>query len=200
MKSRRYVEYYVPFALIFGAFAINEHVRDINWKTLWRRFLSFYFNHRIVATILLVYFLVGIPTLVFKDGKDTYYDLRGGSAVTRFFRVSAWLEDNSQTGDIVFHSSWDEFPMLFYFNSKDYYIFGLDPTFSYEYSHELHQKIVDITTGKQTDNLYDDIKNTFKAAYVFVEKGHVNMNNNIRSSEGFEEVYADEEATVYQVL
>ena len=200
LKSRRYVEYYVPFALLFGAFGLDYYMWRISWRSIWEKFLHFYFHHRIITTILVIYFLATVPTLVLKDAHGTYNDLRNGIAITRFASASAWLEQHSQPGDIVFHSSWDEFPMLFYFNSKDYYIFGLDPTFSYEYSHELHQKIVDITTGKQVANLHDDLKNTFRASYVFVEKKHTSMNTNIKSDAGFAEVYADNEATVYRVL
>lgn len=200
LKSKRYIEYYVPFAIIFCALGLNHYLEKINWSGLWVKFYSFYLRHRIVSTILIVYFLVTVPTLIGKDERGVYNDLKNSITITRFSQASAWLYENSQPGDIVFHSSWDEFPMLFYFNSKDYYIFGLDPTFSYEFSHELHQKIVDITTGRQTDNVYQDIKNTFKSSFVFVEKNHTGLNNNIKNSEGFEEVYADNEATVYRVL
>lgn len=198
LKSRRYVEYYVPFALIFAAFALNYYLWNFDWRKLWSKFYTYYFSHRIIVTVLVVYFLTTVPTLIIKDGRGTYNDLKNGISTTRFAKVSAWLEANSNPGDIVFHSSWDEFPMLFYFNSKDYYIFGLDPTFSYEFSHEFHQKIVAITTGSQADNLQEDIKNTFHASFVFVEKNHAAMNNNIVAA-GFKQVYADNEATVYKV-
>ncbi len=200
LKSKRYVEYYVPFAIIFCALGLNHYLEKTNWSELWSKFYLFYLRHRIVSTILIVYFLVTVPALIGKDERGVYNDLKNGIPITRFSAASAWLYENSRPGDIVFHSSWDEFPMLFYFNSKDYYIFGLDPTFSYELSHELHQKIVDITTGQQTDNLHEDIKNTFKSSFVFVEKNHTGLNNNIRNSQGFQEVYADGEATVYRVL
>jgi hypothetical protein len=200
LKSKRYIEYYVPFAIIFCAFSLNHYLQAIDWQRLWRTCYTWYLRHRIAATILLIYFVVTVPTLIIKDERATYHDLKGGISINRFSRVSAWLVQNSKPGDIVFHSSWDEFPMLFYFNSKDYYIFGLDPTFSYEYSHELHKKIVDLTIGTQTNDVYQDIKYTFKSSFVFVEKNHSAMNNNIKNSSGFKEVYADEEATVYQVL
>ncbi|MFQ5434071.1 MAG: hypothetical protein ACE5FD_04265 [Anaerolineae bacterium] len=103
----------------------------------------------------------------------------------RFADASKWLKNNSESGDIVFHSSWDEFPLLFYFNSENYYIAGLDPTFSYEYDEELYHKMVDITVGNQTENIYNDIKDKFNASYVLVESNHDAMNKNIRNSEGF---------------
>ena len=200
LKSSRYVEYYVPFALIFGAFALNNYLGRIDWVKLWAIFSSFYMRHRIVTTILIIYFLATLPTVIIKDIRHTYSDLKGGIKIDRFQKASSWLEENSQAGDIVFHSSWDEFPILFYFNSKNYYIAGLDPTFTYEYDKDLYKKMVDITLGNQKENLYEDIKKKFNSSYVLVEKGHTAMNTNIQADDGFKQVYEDEEATVYQVL
>ncbi len=200
LKSRRYVEYYVPFAIIFSAFSLNETLQRIKWRHLWTKFLHFYTKQRVLVTLLIIYFLIAIPSVIIKDIRQTHNDFKGGISLDRFSRASAWLMQNSQEGEIVFHSSWDEFPVLFYFNSKNYYIAGLDPTFSYEYDKELYHKMVDITTGKQRENVYEDIKNNFKASYVFVEKNHDSMNLQIQKSDGFKEVYQDEEATIYEVL
>jgi len=200
LKSSRYVEYYVPFALIFGVFALNSHLLHFDWSRLWSHFLSFYMKHRIITTILIIYFLATLPTVIIKDVRHTYGDLKGGIPLGRFSQASAWLAEHSQPGDIVFHSSWDEFPVLFYYNSKNYYIAGLDPTFSYEFNQDLYKKMVNITLGDQSTNLYDDIKHNFRAAYVLVEKNHIRMNDNIRQESGFQDVYSDNDATIYQVL
>ncbi len=200
LKSRRYVEYYVPFAVLFEAFIISISVTAKNWRTLWKTISSFYLEHRIISTVVIVYFLVSIPVLVAKDIKGTYADFKGGISISRFEKSATWLADNSNDGDIVFHSSWDESPILFYFNSKNYYIAGLDPTFTYEYDKELYKKMVDITIGTQKEGLHDDIKNLFGASYVFIEMSHEQMNRNIRSDSGFIEVYQDDEAIIYEIL
>lgn len=200
LKSRRYVEYYVPFAWLFCAFILNYYLLHFKPRELFSKFIKFYFSRKILATVLLVYFLATIPTLIIRDVRDTRNDMKNGISVNRFRNASTWLADNSQEGDIVFHSSWDEFPILFYHNSKNYYIVGLDPTFMYEYDKQLHKKMVDITIGQQRNNLYHDIKEVFNSSYIFVEKNHTGMNNNVKKVEKFVEVYNDDEAIIYKVL
>lgn len=198
LKSRRYVEYYVPFALLFGAFSLNDSLTIINWRLTWQSFLQFYFRRKVLTTVILVYILVTIPTIILRDINSTKRDLDGGSPYYKFQKSSQWLVANSQPGDIVFHSSWDEFPVLFYHNAKDYYIIGLDPTFMYDYNKDLYWKMVDITTGKPVDNLSDVLTNDFKASFIFVEINHTGMNNNIKNNTDFTEVYRDEEAIIYK--
>jgi len=200
LKSRRYVEYYVPFAVLFVALALNQQIPFFNLKKLWSKTVSFCLKRKVIAVILIVYFCVTLPVIIIKDVRHTYNDFQGGIRLDRFAEVSSWLEKNSQPGDIIFHSSWDEFPMLFYFNDKNYYIIGLDPTFMYEYDQELYKKMVNITLGDQKTGLYEDIKNEFQASYVLVENNHHGMMSNIKKDEGFKEVYSDKDATIYQVL
>ncbi|MDP2685182.1 MAG: hypothetical protein Q8P20_09185 [bacterium] len=200
LKSRRYVEYYVPFTFLFIAFSINIFLENISYKKIGEYFIKFFSKFWYVAIIVLLYFAVMIPLIVVKDIKQTRQDFKNGISLTRFEKASTWLYNDSQPGDIVFHSSWDEFPILYYFNSKNYYIIGLDPTFAYEYDEVAYQKIVDITTGQQTENIYDDIKNIFKAKYLLIENNHQSMERNIKKEENFVKVYKDDEATIYEVL
>ncbi len=114
--------------------------------------------------------------------------------------ASDFLLKNSNQGDLVFNSDWDIFPELFYYNSQNYYIVGLDATFMYLYDKELYQKWWDITMGKRSDEAYLIIKNDFKAKYVLATPAHKKMiemlNNNFR----FLKVYGDDDAIIYKVL
>lgn len=47
------------------------------------------------------------------------------SAADRFRNAANWLVQNSNEGDIVFNTQWDEFPELFYWD-QNYYIVGMD--------------------------------------------------------------------------
>lgn len=200
LKSRRYVEYYVPFTILFSAFSIEVFLEKITYKKMADYFFSFFSKFWYALVILLIYFAVMIPLIAVKDIKQTHKDFVTGISLSRFEKSATWLYHASQPGDIVFHSSWDEFPMLYYFNSKDYYIIGLDPTFAYAYDESVYNKIVNITTGKQTENIYDDIKNIFHAKYVFIENNHYAMEKNIKQDGNFKKVYKDDEATIYKVL
>ncbi len=200
LKSRRYVEYYIPFAIIFSSFVINEFFARISWQGIWKQFEIYLKKYWIVFGFLCLYFIVIIPMLIVKDVRQTHNDFKNGISIDRFKNVSLWLSENSQPGEIVFHSSWDEFPILFYYNSSNYYIAGLDPTFTYEYNEEAYHKMVEITTGVQKENIYSDIKDIFGASYIFIESNHTAMENNIKKYNKFLRVYKDDEASIYKVL
>jgi len=101
-------------------------------------------------------------------------------------------------GEIIFHSDWDDFPMLFYWNSKNYYISGLDPTFLYLKNRDLYEKYVKITSGEQKTDLAEIIKNDFKSRYVLIGKDHPKMADNFSKDNDFKLVYEDEDAWIYK--
>lgn len=102
----------------------------------------------------------------------------------KFKEAALWLKENSQPGDIVFNVRWSDFPMLFYWNQKNYYIGGMDPIFQYSYDQKLYWKFHYLSADQVTKNTcgapactaamledtYTVLKNDFKAKYVFLEK------------------------------
>ena len=45
--------------------------------------------------------------------------------------VAGFLEANSEPGEVVFHTKWDNFGPLFAFNRSNHYLGGMDPIFQY---------------------------------------------------------------------
>ena len=102
----------------------------------------------------------------------------------RFESVAKWLESNSKPGEIVFNLRWEYFPELFFWNTKNVYISGMDPIFQYAYDPELYWEAYHLGAGKRTQftcaatscdekNLKDTyrvLKEDFKARYVFLAK------------------------------
>jgi len=141
-----------------------------------------------------------IPYIVYRDIGGAYNDHHAGFSFSQFQSASDWLKDNSQEKSIVFHSDWDEFPLLFYHNSSNYYIVGLDPTFMYNYNEDLYWKWHNITIGQEVQNLYPYMKNDFTADYVFIELAtHQLLDRNLSNNFYFEEVYKDSDTKIYKV-
>lgn len=202
LKSRRYVEYYVPFGMFFCAISLNDSLRGINIKKYFTLLKKVYFKNiftKLIISVIIIYILIILPTVVLRDFKTAKNDLSSGIALDKFFFVSKWLKENSEKGSIVIHSDWDDFPTLFYHNSHNYYIVGLDPTFMYEYNQDLYWKWVNLTTGKKVPNLYQVVKDDFKASYILIEKDHSGMYNQISGTNGFSLIYEDEQVYLYQV-
>jgi len=105
-----------------------------------------------------------------------------GSLPYRYQEAAEWLRDNSQPGEIVFHNNWDLFGELFYWNTHNRYIGGMDPIFQYAYNKELYWKAHHLyidAAGRYTwgapnrslappEETYTVLREDFNAAYLAV--------------------------------
>ena len=201
LKSRRYVEYYVPFGTFYTALTINTMAGKLSIKKLRKKLGEFYFRQKIIATFLLVYILVTVPTIIIRDIKSTRDDFVYGIPHSKFENSATWLKQNTVAGSLVLHSDWDDFPVLFFHNDHNKYIVGLDPTFMYVHNEDYYWKWVNITTGRaDQEEVYEIVKKDFQNAHVFVEKDHQEMNRLFKDNDKFEYVFEDEEVIIYQPL
>lgn len=201
LKSRRYVEYYIPFAVVFSAFSISDTLGADHGRLL-AEFRSLLKKNwaRWVAVIIGIYLLFGLGFVIGRDFRNEQNELRGGFALTRWQAASYWLLLNTPTGSRVVHSDWDEFPVLFYFNTHNTYIVGLDPTFLYKANQETYWTWVNITLGKYQGDLYQAVTQKLGAQYVFIASGHQVMDNLFQNNPDFRLRYQDAEAKIYEAI
>lgn len=198
IKSRRYVEYYMPFVLLFTASAITD-LKDLIkmdkamslWNSLDKK-LKVY-----ITIVALVFFTMVMPSIY---DRVLNVELSDGWPTDKFLAASNWLAKNTPKDSIVFHSDWDEWPVLFYDNDHNYYLIGLDPTFMENYSSSLHKIYSDITTGETQFALAKQIKNYFDADYIFVDKdGHEKLMANLTRDKDVEIVFEDKWSKIYKI-
>ncbi|UCH34268.1 MAG: hypothetical protein JSV65_17320 [Armatimonadota bacterium] len=82
-----------------------------------------------------------------------------------------WLRDNGRDGEIIYNVNWSTFAELFFWNSADYYVSGLDPVFLYAYDPQLYWKFHHLATGTASAVTYGDLARSPSAAvdtYAFV--------------------------------
>lgn len=194
LKSRRYVEYFVPLSVVFSAVSIN------NYQAEARKWLESFLPRCLVMCLPLILLLAFSP-FFFQDLKSVKDSYDQGISINKFSAASSWLKNNAASGEIVFNCDWDEFPELFYYNDQNYYIVGLDPTFMYEYNHAMYQEWLNITTGQPVNNLYGSIKEVFNAKYVLVDYNQNQiLARNLEENINFKEVYNDSEAKIFEVI
>ena len=193
LKSRRNVEYLVPFSLAFAALAISRGGLE-TWLQQRRR------PALIVVSISLLFFAAFSP-LIYRDVTSVRQQYAAGFSLSRMAEPAAWLRQHVAPKEIIFHSDWDEFPFLFYYNDQHYYLVGLDPTFMYENSRSLFLEWADITAGNTTTGLAEKITALFNAQYVLVDY-HQNalFDRNLRADSSFERVFENSEVRIYRVL
>ncbi len=199
LKSRRYVEYLIPFAVAFSAIAATRGLNSKNLKEFYFLLRNFYRKKTKCAIVLIIFFMSSGAFLIIRDAYKTKQELSVGSDLNLYKNASEYIKENSSNGDIIFHADWDDFPALFYYNSKNYYLVGLDPTFMYNYDADLYEEWVGITTGKDVGDLYNKITENFSAKFVFLDNEHSALNNHLFINPNFQLAYSDDETKVYEI-
>ena len=196
LQARRFVEYFPPFALIFAAFAWAPLLVDVrsasasSAESPLKRILP-------IVPALVLSVAVGvsiarsIPRAREAVASSKSYDLYAGA--------SQWLADNTPAESRVFQTDWDDFPRLFYFNTHNTYLIGLDPTYMQLYDPQLYNLWVLITQGK-VDSPSKIIAAKFGSQYVHTDLKHGCFIKAAEKDSGLKEVYRDDQAILYEVL
>ena len=198
-RSRRNVEYLIPFALLFTAMSIHHGVSGLPWRQFARELATFFREQKLFFAAAVLP-LVFTPYIVVRDVVSTRAAYAQGIPFTAYAAASAWLVSHSPPGALVFHSDWDDFPVLFYHNTHNRYVVGLDPTFMYRFDPVRYWQWERVTTGRERVKLYDVIANRFGARYVLVGSEQSAMGKLVAKNPGFREVYHDQEARIFAVL
>lgn len=199
VKSRRYVEYYVPIGMFAVVSIFSDAVRGQRVGQLVRRTatrVSSRWRSLIPSMVFLTYVLIMLPTVDTRDLITEWRDLRGGFRADQYASALQWLRTNTERGDVVVHSDWDEFPILFYYNTWNRYIAGLDPTFLYTADPDRYWTWQKISTGTYDGSLVQGFRK-LDARYALVDRQHGSMDRLMRTDPHFAVVYADQDATIY---
>jgi len=116
-----------------------------------------------------------------------------------YANASLWLEKNTPAGSRVFQTDWDDFPRLFYYNTHNTYLIGLDPTYLQLYDADLYKLWVDITRG-DVANPSKIIATRFDSRYIHTDLNHGNFLKIAADDPGLKEVYRDDQAVVFEVV
>jgi hypothetical protein len=227
-RSKRFAEYFPPFAILFAAFAWNsfttpktaelpdEFKRDIDpyldaptptesqeWWNAAKRASVWVIG--IALCIFWFYNLVGIHRWGFnEDGMiDHIVSNEPHDKYRRAMEFATGLDEtgaeNIPKGEIIFNCTWDDFPKLFYFNTKHRYVYGLDPNYLYSENPELYKLLKDLTEGK-IDDPAPVIRDKFGANYIFADaRENTDMIAKALESGWVDAIYEDDEARLFRI-
>ncbi|MFA6954159.1 MAG: hypothetical protein WC270_06295, partial [Patescibacteria group bacterium] len=83
------------------------------------------------------------------------------------------------------------------YDTVNAYIAGLDPTFLYRQDKDRYWAWAKTTLGERRENLAE-VFNMFNARWIWVEKDHTEMNNNVKNVPGVKLTYEDNEVWIYE--
>jgi len=116
-----------------------------------------------------------------------------------YANASLWLEKNTPAGSQVFQTDWDDFPRLFYYNTHNTYLIGLDPTYLQLYDADLYDLWVNITQG-DVENPSQIIARTFDSQFIHTDLNHGDFLEVAGDDPGLKEVYRDDQAVIFEVI
>lgn len=227
-SSKRFAEYFPPFAILFAAFSIQafripdaaqlpeDFKRDIEpyldaektSTTEIRRQTNQLAAATAIGVMLTLFFIFntrGLHVLGFNQeglaetiaANDSDYRYR--RAMTWATGVDATGKENIPAGERIFNCNWDDFPKLFFLNTKHSYVYGLDPNYLYSENPELYKLLQDITSGK-TDDAAPLIRERFGANYIFADaKENDEMIAKLLESGWVDMIYEDDEARILKI-
>jgi hypothetical protein len=215
-RSKRFAEYWPPFAVMFSAFALQP------WLLGARSVLTRLPNDVLdelqpfldrpqsttpteEADLKSLWRTIALAAVAVSLGVALFFNLRaaikdiGESQPHNYYSAGAeWMRANVAPGQLIFNTDWDDFPRLFYFDPAHAYVSGLDPTYLYDKDPALSKLYERITLGEQEDP-GPLIRDRFGAHYVFTDNSHGDFFENAQASGWFEIVYEDRDCTILQI-
>jgi prepilin-type processing-associated H-X9-DG protein len=132
--------------------------------------------------------------------------IKSNEPADKYARAMEWATgldetgaENIPRGEIIFNCTWDDFPKLFFYNTKHRYVYGLDPNYLYSEHPNLYTMLKDLTEGK-IDDPAPLIRHNFGANYIFADaKENTDMLAKALESGWVETIYEDDEARLLKI-
>ncbi len=200
-EARRFVEYFPPFALIFATLAWSPLLSDLRPAPVPESdsaplgLPAFSLRAYLPAALIALTVILGVR-LSLPAAQES---MRGSKPYYLYAGASAWLAENTAEGERVFQTDWDDFPRLFYYNTHNTYLIGLDPTYMQIFDPQMYDLWVEITQGK-VENPSGIILSTFESRYIHTDLKHGNFLRVAANDPGLREVYRDDQAVIFEVV
>jgi hypothetical protein len=210
LRSRRFIEYFPAFGILFGAAAWGRIPYPLTPFPITadgarERGIRAYFQSllpRINQLVIRLLPVGAVAALLLGIGltfRAADREIRDASRTDYLAGASAWLRDNSPAGSVIFQTDWDDFTRLFYYNPANIYTVGLDPTYLQLADPALWDEWVAITRGEVAQPS-TAIRERFGAAYVVSDQQHDDFAAQADADPGLQLVYRDDNALVWQVV
>lgn len=186
-RSRRFVEYYPAFALLFCAVA---------WKPLFEKWLQTRAGMNRILPLCLA--LILIPAIWFNI-QTVRENLQDSKSYQQYAKAANWLQENTPSQSRIFQTDWDDFTRLYFYNTHNTYTLGLDPTYMQSRDAELYELWQNVSRGL-VEPPAATIVDTFGAEYVLTDLDHVRFLYVAKADPRMEEVYRDDDAAIFRVL
>ena len=182
LGAKRFVEYFAPTATLFAAFAGAPLVAALAPR-----------RRAAVGAVLAVVAaanVAGVGWTLVQKRDETPHD--------RYAAAALYVERNAPPGAMLCTTDWDDFPWLYFHNTRSTYLVGLDPTYLRDRFRDAYWQWVDIAQGavSKPSGL---LATRFPCAYMMSDREHTAFLEQAARDPGLEEVLADAHMVLYRV-
>jgi hypothetical protein len=192
LRARRFVELEPAFAVLLCAYTWTHYRLSARGAVVRERLWAV---ARAAAALALV---AGLGWQASIGVLEAQQKAAAGRHHSTFLAASAWLRENTLAGELVYQTDWDDFPQLFFYNTHNTYVVGLDPTYLSQADLELYQVWRDVGRGL-VDSPSTIIRERFGARWVISDLFHTEFIARARADPGLEAVFQAPNALIYRV-
>ena len=221
-KSKRLAEYFPPIAILFAAFTWTAYTKkqtpilpedfrrdiepllDIEDKDTGPQTVGDYFQLFApwaigVTLFCFLVFNIGGSKLGFGKETDLITSIQNNPADDKYEASMDWAKANIPKGDRIFNCNWDDFPKLFFLNTQNQYVWGLDPNYFYSMDPDLYDLMKKATQGK-LEEPGPFIKEELEADWFFTDEAECkDVAAQLQESGWAEIVHEDGEAFIFKI-
>lgn len=174
--------------LLTNGAVVLVYLGGVVFYAWWRRSVA-----RTISVVLMSF----VTITMFVSVQETAKSIREDHGQHYYEKGMEWVRNNVPEGEMIFNTDWDDFPKMFFYDTKHSYTSGLDPTYLLDKNPELSKLYEQITLGKEKDP-GPIIRDRFHANYVFTDNEdiHNDFYYNALQSGWFDKVYEDEDCTI----
>jgi hypothetical protein len=140
LQSARLIDYFVPLSVLAAAMTVSRGFAELGDER---------FGFRVAAGISM-FLCLPVAALHVKEALRITGSISQELTIGEYERATNWLKAHSQAGDVVV-SQWDDFPMLFYFDRKNRYLWGLNVAYGYGYDPRIYTVVSLLFEGRVRD-------------------------------------------------
>jgi hypothetical protein len=192
LRARRWVEAEPIFATLFCAFAWSRALPERITGPIGARLTP---ARQTACAAVIGAAMLPLLWMSIDRAQD---DVQSTRDFTRYRNASAWLVANTPPGSRVFATDWDDFPEMFFWNTHNTYLIGLDPTYMYLHDGPLYLRWRAITRG-QVDRPGASIRDDFDCGWAFSDLDHDSFIKRAAADPDMVEVYRDRSTVIYAV-
>jgi hypothetical protein len=189
LRSQRHVEYFVPLAVVACAAWISEMIIGSLSKS--------FRQNAIVTGVALALLFAFLATYANRELVLAKNALDSGDNFTLYKNAASYLKAHTTPDEIVVNADWSDMPSLFYWDDKNRYITGLDPTFLYSANPSRYWDYINFSSGQTADPA--GVMKKLDSRYVFSNHGLVGLDKMLAASGKFTLVYTDKGSEIYSL-